>query len=153
MFLQPLLAMPESDWKLCLIKFELEVNVYNFRKYWILIVVSLQKVHFYTAGINLGKWQYLPHYWSLGRGPGVARGKKNRKNLELNTIRPPMSVHKKIQPIRSSRLAGYWWHINECLAEYLVGNIKGIQILKKLCLVYVSWILTESKGIKFVCFS
>ena len=29
--------------------------------------------------------------------------------------RPPMSVHKKIQPNRSSRLAGYREHIYECL--------------------------------------
>ena len=28
--------------------------------------------------------------------------------------RPPKSVHKKFQPNRSSRLAGYWWHIYEC---------------------------------------
>ena len=31
--------------------------------------------------------------------------------LAYNTNRPPMSVHKKFQPNRSSRLAGYREHI------------------------------------------
>jgi len=51
----------------------------------------------------------------LAEGPGVARGKnilkKNRISLAFNTPRPPMSVHKKIQPNRSSHLAGYRQHI------------------------------------------
>ena len=59
----------------------------------------------------------------LAEGPGVARGKKNFKIkkkisnvfLAYVTPRPPMSVHKKIQPNRSSRLAGYREHIYECL--------------------------------------
>ena len=38
-----------------------------------------------------------------------------------------MSVHKKFQPIRSSRLAGYWWHI---LYECLVLLYRKIKIFK-----------------------
>ena len=34
--------------------------------------------------------------------------------LAYNTPRPPMCVHKKCQPNRSSRLAGYTQHIYEC---------------------------------------
>ena len=69
-------------------------------------------------------------YNQLAEGPGVARGKKvfkknfrKKKNLEKKVVfflayithRPPMSVHNKIQPNRSSRLAGYREHIYECL--------------------------------------
>jgi len=47
--------------------------------------------------------------------PGVARGKKCLKKIEIKkfdflgfvTHRLPISVHKKFQPIWSSRLAGY----------------------------------------------
>ena len=35
--------------------------------------------------------------------------------LAYNTPWPPMSVHKKFQPNRSSRLAGYREHIYDCL--------------------------------------
>ena len=47
--------------------------------------------------------------------------KKNVENfffgffLAYVTPRPPLSVHKKFQPNRSSRLAGYREHIYECL--------------------------------------
>ena len=67
----------------------------------------------------------------LAEGPGVARRKiifekkmLKKKNFEKKnsnyfiayvTPRPPLSVHKKFQPNRSSRLAGYREHINECL--------------------------------------
>ena len=60
-------------------------------------------------------------YNKLAEGPGVTRGKKNfeKKFFEIClayvTPRPPMSVHKKIQPNRSSRLAGYREHIYERL--------------------------------------
>ena len=63
----------------------------------------------------------LMSYLILAEGPGVARGKKNfeKKNLDFFlayvTPRPPLSVHKKFQPNRSSRLAGYREHIYECL--------------------------------------
>ena len=62
----------------------------------------------------------------LTEGPGVARGKiifekkiltKKFSNffLAFNTLRPPMSIHKKFQPNQSSRLTGYREHIYECL--------------------------------------
>ena len=71
-------------------------------------------------------------YEILAEGPGVARGKikfekkmvgkkilkkKLKFFLAYNTPRPSMSVHKKIQPNRSSCLAGYREHvyIYECL--------------------------------------
>jgi len=51
---------------------------------------------------------------TLAEGPGVAREKKIGKNLgkkiyflAYSTPRPPMSVHKKFQTNRSSRLAAY----------------------------------------------
>ena len=52
----------------------------------------------------------------LAEGPGVAREKKSNF-LAFNPSWPPMSVHKKFQPNRSSRLAGYTQHIYiyECL--------------------------------------
>ena len=46
-------------------------------------------------------------YEILAERPGVAREKKNRIFFNLRHPRPPMSVHTKFQPIRSSRLAGY----------------------------------------------
>ena len=52
------------------------------------------------------------HIYILAEGPGVARGKKIGKRriwkkrffhaVGVNTPRPPMSVHKKFQPNRSS---------------------------------------------------
>ena len=52
-------------------------------------------------------------------GPGVAREKfwkkKFRIFLAYDTPRPPLSVHKKFQPNRSSRLAGYREHKYDCL--------------------------------------
>ena len=81
---------------------------------------------------------HLKFYVLLAEGPGVARGKINfeekkilkkinfpkKINLKKNifdfflayvTPRPPLSVHNKFQPNRSSRLAGYREHIYECL--------------------------------------
>ena len=54
-------------------------------------------------------------YVTLAEGPGVARDKKFLKKLKkLFRIflahyipRPPLSVHKKFPPSRSSRLVGY----------------------------------------------
>ena len=60
----------------------------------------------------------------LDEEPGIARGKKNfeKKKFRIffayNTPRPPLSVQKKFQPNRSSRLAGYREHIYECLVLY-----------------------------------
>ena len=54
-------------------------------------------------------------YIILAEGPGVAVENKIWKNFwfffSLRHPRPPMSVHKKIQPNRSSGLAGYREHI------------------------------------------
>ena len=56
----------------------------------------------------------------LAEGDGIAREKNFLKKkfekklgifLAYITPRPPMSVHKKFQPNRSSRLAGYREHI------------------------------------------
>ena len=65
------------------------------------------------------------NYGLLTQGLGVARGKQilNKKMenkfrifFAYNTQRPPMGVHKKFQPNRSSssRLADYTQHIYEC---------------------------------------
>ena len=60
-------------------------------------------------------------YDQLAEGPGVARGKKKFRKfffwifLAYITPRPSLSVHKKFQPNRCSRLAGYREHIYECL--------------------------------------
>ena len=78
----------------------------------------------------MNKYKYV-HYKVVAEGPGVARVKKFLKNkifekkkfeiffldflISLYHPRPPLSVHKKFQPNRSSRLAGYREHINECL--------------------------------------
>ena len=66
-------------------------------------------------------------YRRLAEGPGVARGKKieikNSIFLTYNTLRPPMSVHKKFQPNRSSRLAGYTQHIFKCFIIVLLLEI------------------------------
>ncbi len=45
---------------------------------------------------------------------GKKENKKNveKKNFEFFSPWPPMSVHKKFQPIRSSHLAGYKEHMN-----------------------------------------
>ena len=54
------------------------------------------------------------------KGPALPVEKKilKKKNFEFflayNTPRPPLSVQKKFQPNRSSRLAGYREHIYEC---------------------------------------
>ena len=53
-------------------------------------------------------------YVVLAKGPGVARGNRKKTNFDV-TPRLPMSVHKKNQLIRSSRLVGYREHIYECL--------------------------------------
>ena len=63
----------------------------------------------------------------LAEMPSVARGIK-KLNFDFKkfeekkpNLSPPgypvpmMSAHKKIQPIRSSCLAGFWKHVNECL--------------------------------------
>ena len=47
------------------------------------------------------------------KGPALLV-KKNYIYFAFNTARTPISVHKKFQPIRSSRLAGYKQHISEC---------------------------------------
>ena len=68
-------------------------------------------------------YKCLVFYSTLAEGPGVARGKKNLKCFEnffwiflaYVTTRPSLSVHKKCQPNRSSRLASYREHIYECL--------------------------------------
>ena len=57
-------------------------------------------------------------YVKLAEGPGVARKKNLKTKFENKILKPPMSVHQKFQPIRSSRMAGYTLHIYECLAEY-----------------------------------
>ena len=60
-----------------------------------------------------------------------------KKNLEFFlayvTPRSPLSVHKKIQPNRSSRLAGYRKHIYECLV--LLYRLIDIIFIEKLDLV------------------
>ena len=65
--------------------------------------------------------------------PGVARGKKHfflKINffLAYNTLQPPMSVHTKIQPNRSSCLAGYAQHIYDMNVVfyyiYIIINVK-----------------------------
>ena len=43
--------------------------------------------------------------------------------LAYDTLRPPMSVHKKIQPNPSSRSAGYRQHNNKDYCQYL--SVKG----------------------------
>ena len=81
------------------------------------------------------EWKY-EEYNRLDEGPGVARGKINfkekkfeKKNFEKKNLkkifsnfflayvtpRPPLSVHEKFQPNRSSRLAGFREHIYERL--------------------------------------
>ena len=53
----------------------------------------------------------------------ILKKNEEKNNLKKNfeffltyvTPRPPMSVHKKFQPNRSSRLAGYREHLYECL--------------------------------------
>ena len=62
----------------------------------------------------------MTYYNLLAEGPSVAREKKMLKKnfrifLAFSTPRPTMSVHKKFQPNRSSRLAGYREHIYDCL--------------------------------------
>ena len=49
-------------------------------------------------------------YNILAEGPGVDR-EKNSIFLAFNTSRPPMNVHKKCQPNRSSRAAGLYMNI------------------------------------------
>ena len=66
---------------------------------------------------RVGLWNFM---YSLAERPGVAREKKgwikffwekiNRFFLAYNTPRPPLSVHKKFQPNRSCRFAGYRQH-------------------------------------------
>ena len=69
-------------------------------------------------------------YKLLAEQPGVACGKNFEKKIILkkiifefflvyNTTRPPMSVHTKFQPNRSSRLAGYTQHRHIGIYEYL----------------------------------
>ena len=53
-------------------------------------------------------------YIILTEGPSVVRG-KNLIFLAYKTPRPPTIVHKKFQPNRFSRLAGYMQHIYECV--------------------------------------
>ena len=51
--------------KLCWIKYELEINVYDFKKLIICgFSTKVQMAHFYLILLNLEKRQYLPHYWS-----------------------------------------------------------------------------------------
>ena len=73
---------------------------------------------------------YLPQHnlihLTLAEEPGVARGKKFlKKKIEFFEL---MSVDKKNQPNRSSRLAGYTQHIYECLI--LLYRITIIEDLK-----------------------
>ena len=58
--------------------------------------------------------------------------------LAYVTPRPPLSVHKKIQPNRSSRLAGYREHIYECLVLFYryICVIVELLYLKKMYNVY-----------------
>ena len=49
------------------------------------------------------------------KGPALPVKKNSNCFLAYDTPRPPMSVNKKIQPSRSSRLAGYRQHIYECI--------------------------------------
>ena len=72
-------------------------------------------------------------YYILAKGPGVACGKINvEKKILKNffwiflayvTPRPPRSVHKKFQPNRSSRLAGYRQHIYTNVLFYYIDNL------------------------------
>ena len=68
-------------------------------------------------------------YCILAEVPGVAREKKlMKKKLEkirffaYNTPRPSMSVYKKFQPNRSSRLAGYTQHIYMNVLLYYIDK-------------------------------
>ena len=49
--------------------------------------------------------------------------------LAYVTPRPPRSVHKKFQPNRSSRLAGYREHINDCLV--LLYRLRSVRYLSQ----------------------
>ena len=46
--------------------------------------------------------------------------------LAYNPLRPPINVHTKIQPNRSSRLAGYTQHIFKCLVSFYRLDQLGI---------------------------
>ena len=56
----------------------------------------------------------------LAEGPGVARGKKFVFFVAYNTPRPPVSVHKKFQPNRFRRLAGYMQHIHIRMSCFII---------------------------------
>ena len=58
--------------------------------------------------------------------------KKNSNILAYVTPGLPMSVHKKIQPIWSSRLAGQREHIHECLVllDNYISNKLSFFVLK-----------------------
>ena len=53
----------------------------------------------------------------------ILKTKKLRFFLAWNTSRPPMSFHKKFQPNRSSRLAGYSWNIYTNVLFYYIEKI------------------------------
>jgi len=56
------------------------------------------------------------------KGPALPLGKKiGKKNLK-HTPGPSMSVHKKFQPNRSSRLAGYTQHIYMNVLLYYIDK-------------------------------
>ena len=64
-----------------------------------------------------------------------------------------MSVHKNVQPIRSSRLAGYWWHIYTNVSSFIIKTSMETQLclqiklfLKVNLLNFES--LTQSKNIQ-----
>ena len=77
---------------------------------WTFIIIMLYGMFFFLVLYKI----FCQFYYKLAEGPGVARGKINfEKNL--CHPRPPLSVHKKFQPNRSSRLAGYREHIYDCL--------------------------------------
>ena len=98
-------------------------------------VVILQS--FYMPGVQVDylifiikHFAHMHIYVRLGEGPGVNREKKLKKNIfkkisffiAFNTPRPPLSVQKKFQPNRSSRLAGYWQHIFIRMSCLIIKN-------------------------------
>ena len=58
--------------------------------------------------------------------------------LAYISTRPPLSVHKKFQPNRSSRLAGYREHIYECLV--LIYRLGYKSYLKNIFLLFSTFV-------------
>ena len=79
----------------------------NFK--WPSIYCVLCSNHNSALALNL-VFYLKTNFFQLAEVPGVAHG--NKKKF---TPRLPMSVHKKFQSIRSSRLASFRDHMYECL--------------------------------------